>query len=125
MNDWTRETLHETLCRFPGASLEYPFDDVTRVYKVGGKMFALFGEHDDPPEVNLKCEPERAEELRLAYECVKPGWHMNKRHWNTVTLDGSVEVAEVWEWIQHSYDLVVASLTRAQRAELLAPPSSE
>lgn len=123
MNLWTRETLHETLCRFPGAALEYPFDDVTCVYKVSGKIFALFGE-SDPLKVNLKCDPEHAQELRLAYDCVTPGYHMNKRHWNTVTLDGSVEMAEVKEWMQHSYDLVVASLTRAQRAAL-AVPSSE
>jgi predicted DNA-binding protein (MmcQ/YjbR family) len=96
----------------------FPFDDVTLVFKVGGKMFALIGTDEHPLTINLKCDPEIALELRERHDAVTPAYHQNKKHWNTVTLDGSVRPALVKEWIDASYDLVVASLTKAQRASL-------
>jgi len=90
----------------PGAEETTPFGPDTLVYKVGGKIFALTSPDDFPPRVNLKCDPERAIELRDRYESILPGYHMNKRHWNTVILDGSVPSALVRELVDHSYQLV-------------------
>jgi predicted DNA-binding protein (MmcQ/YjbR family) len=90
----------------------------TAVYKVGGKMFALVPRGAEPPRVSLKCDPEWAEVLRNAYAAVRPGYHLNKKHWNTVVLDGSIPDDELEELIQHSYELVVASLPRRVRATL-------
>lgn len=104
----------------PGATEGFPFGESALVLKVAGKMFALIGMDEMPTTVNLKCDPERALELRDRYEAVRPGYHMNKRHWNTVTLDGSIERAEVLALVDHSYELVVAGLPRAAR-EALTP----
>jgi len=90
----------------PGAEESTPFGPDTLVYKVGGKIFAITSPDDFPPRVNLKCDPERAIELRDRYESILPGYHMNKRHWNTVILDGSVPSALVRELVDHSYQLV-------------------
>lgn len=98
-----------------GATEEYPFGEGTLVFKVGGKMFAATGTEPIPPRVNLKCDPERAVELRETYDAVLPGYHMNKKHWNTVILDGSIPHREVRAMIDESYDLVVASLPRKVR----------
>lgn len=95
-----------------------PFGPDTLVYKVGGKLFAIATPDDFPSRVNLKCEPERAVELRDQYDGITPGYHMNKRHWNTLVLDGSLPTKLVKELIVHSYELVVASLTKKVRAEL-------
>jgi predicted DNA-binding protein (MmcQ/YjbR family) len=95
-----------------------PFGPDVLVYKVLGKMFALSDPSEFPARVNLKCDPDRAELLREEYEAIIPGYHMNKRHWNTVVLDGSVPSERVRELIDHSYDLVVASLPKSKRAEL-------
>ncbi|MGI8557461.1 MAG: MmcQ/YjbR family DNA-binding protein [Solirubrobacteraceae bacterium] len=92
---------------------EFPFGPDTRVFKVGGKIFAILGD-----ALSLKCEPELAESLRAAHPAIGPGYHLNKRHWNTLTLDGSLEERLVGELVEDSYDLVVASLTRKQRTEL-------
>lgn len=102
----------------PGAAETYPFDATTAVYKVGGKMFALVPSGGDPPSVSLKCDPEWAEILRNAYPAVRPGYHLNKKHWNTVVLDGSIPDEELEELVDHSYDLVVGSLPRRIRAAL-------
>jgi predicted DNA-binding protein (MmcQ/YjbR family) len=110
--------LETELSEKPGATEEYPFDDVTLVYKVGGKMFALVSTDDTPLSLTLKCDPERAVELRAVYPAVKPGYHMSKVHWNTITLDGTIPDDEIKEWIQESYDLVVASLKKADREAL-------
>ncbi len=110
--------LRRYLLAKPGAAETFPFDPVTLVVKVAGKMFALVGLDDEPLEVNLKCEPFKAELLREQYAAIRPGYHMNKRHWNTVTLDGSLDDAFVQVLIDESYALVVAGLTRAQRAAL-------
>jgi len=86
----------------------------TLVFKVGGKMFALASLEEVPPRVNLKCDPERALDLRDRYEDVTPGYHMNKKHWNTVALTGRIHDAELRRMIDHSYDLVCASLPKKQ-----------
>lgn len=101
-----------------GVTEETPFDAMTLVYKVGGKIFALTGLNDNPLEVNLKCDPERAIELREQYAAVRPGYHMNKTHWNTVVADGSIRDSLLREWVDHSYELVVRSLPKAVRAQL-------
>ncbi len=104
----------------PGAEAGHPFGPGALVVKVMGKIFAIIAEDADPPSVSLKCDPELAPVLREAYEAVTPGYHLNKRHWNTVTLDGTVPDAQVRDWIDDSYDLVVAGLPRTTRATLLA-----
>lgn len=91
---------------FPGAEETTPFDETTLVYKVRGKMF-LMTDMKEGRWINIKCDPDRAIELRERYEEVTPGWHMNKRHWNTVRLDGDLPTQLIREWIRDSYDLVV------------------
>ncbi|MEQ1749847.1 MAG: MmcQ/YjbR family DNA-binding protein [Prosthecobacter sp.] len=95
-----------------------PFGPDILVYKVGGKMFALAAPEEFPSTVNLKCDPDRAIDLRDRYEDIQPGYHMNKRHWNTLTLEGRLPSKLVRELTDHSYQLVSASLTRKARAEL-------
>ena len=111
------EELREYCLSKKGVTESFPFDEVTLVFKVSGKMFALT-DLVDAFSVNLKCEPEKAIELREHYPCVVPGYHMNKQHWNTVFIDGSVNDNLLKEWVDHSYDLVVKSLTKAQQASL-------
>jgi predicted DNA-binding protein (MmcQ/YjbR family) len=101
----------------PGTSEEHPFGPGALVCKVGGKLFAILGEDADPVTISLKCEPEVAELLRGSYDAVEPGYHLNKRHWITVTLDGSIG-DEVLDWIDDSYDLVVDGLPRRVRDRL-------
>ena len=103
----------------PGGVEDYPFGDEVAVFKVADRMFALVPLGETPGSVSLKCDPELAISLRARYAGVTPGYHLSKRHWNTVTLDGSVPDEEVLELIDHSYDLVVARLTRAQRDQLI------
>jgi predicted DNA-binding protein (MmcQ/YjbR family) len=95
-----------------GAEETTPFGPDTLVYKVGGKMFALTSPDEFPARVNLKCDPERALALRDEFEAIIPGYHMNKRHWNTLVLDGSLPSKLVRELIDHSYELVVKSLPK-------------
>jgi predicted DNA-binding protein (MmcQ/YjbR family) len=97
---------------------DYPFGDEVAVFKVAGRMFALVPLGPPPESVSLKCDPDLAVGLRGRYAAITPGYHLNKRHWNTVALDGSVPDDEVLDLIDHSYELVVARLTRAQRNEL-------
>lgn len=99
----------------PGAEETTPFGPDVLVYKTGGKMFAASNPDEVPSRLNLKCDPERSIQLREQYEAIIPGYHMNKRHWNTLILDGSLPPALVRELIDHSYDLVVASLPKSQR----------
>lgn len=99
----------------PGAEETTPFGPDVLVYKVSGKVFALTDPGDFPPRMNLKCDPARAISLREEYESITPGYHMNKRHWNTVRVDRSVPASLVRDLIQHSYDLVVASLPKGKR----------
>jgi predicted DNA-binding protein (MmcQ/YjbR family) len=91
-----------------------PFDDTTLVFKVKNKMFALLN-LSEPHSINLKCNPEKAFELREQYEAVQPGYHMNKLHWNTIYFDGSIPDKLIKEWIDHSYELVYASLPKSKR----------
>lgn len=111
------ETLHAYLLKKPGAVEEFPFDTVTLVVKVSGKMFALVGTNDDPLRLNLKCDPAKAEILRELYPAIIPGYHMNKRHWNTIILDGSLPAAEIQSMIDDSYALVVKGLPKSRRPE--------
>ena len=102
----------------PGAEEDYPFGDSVAVFKVAGKMFALVGLDASPPQVSLKCDPTLAEELRARHPAVRPGYHLNKRHWNTVVVDGSLADDEVAEMVEHSHRLVVAGLPRREREAL-------
>ncbi|QDP97714.1 MmcQ/YjbR family DNA-binding protein [Microlunatus elymi] len=104
-----------------GAIEDYPFGDGAAVFKVGGKMFALVSLEGSPGSVNLKCEPELALELRDRHPAVRPGYHQNKRHWNTVDLDGTVDEDDLRWMITHSYELVLAGLPRAIRSRLGDP----
>jgi predicted DNA-binding protein (MmcQ/YjbR family) len=102
----------------PGSVEDYPFGDEVAVFKVAGKMFALVALGPLPGSVSLKCDPGLADGLRQRYAAITAGYHLNKRHWNTVTLDGSVPEDELFDLIDHSHELVVASLTRAERDRL-------
>lgn len=106
----------------PHSRETFPFDETTLVFKVGGpgsgKMYALTDILADPPSLSVKVTPERGDELRAEYPAVQPGYHLNKRHWITVTLDGTVPGALLRELLAGSHALVVRGLTRAERAEL-------
>jgi predicted DNA-binding protein (MmcQ/YjbR family) len=112
----------ESICEYciskKGAEETYPFDEETLVFKVSGKMFALIPLEKIPLQINLKCDPEKAIELREQFEDVQPGWHMSKNHWNTVILDGNIRWNNLKEWIDHSYDEVVKRLTKSEREKL-------
>ena len=116
------EQLRDFCISKKGVTEHFPFDDVTLVFKVMGKMFALTSLNNwekGEEKINLKCDPDRSEELRVEYEGVNPGWHMNKRLWNTVTINSSdVSVDLVKELINHSYDLIVKGLTKKLKQEL-------
>ena len=117
----TLEELRAICLAKPGAYEDFPFGPDTLVFKVAGKLFALCPAKrrvDDALSVNLKCEPELAELLRQKYDAVTPGYHMNKRHWNAVVLDGSVSEEEVVELIDLSYARVVKGLKKSERARL-------
>ncbi len=95
----------------------FPFGEGVLVLRVAGKMFALISLDDNPLRINLKCDPERAVELRDQYEVILPGYHMNKKHWNTVVLDGTLSDVFVFELVDHSYDSMVATLPKTVRKE--------
>ena len=102
---------------FKGTSEGMPFDGQTLVFYVGTKMFALTNV-DTFASVNLKCDPEYAIQLREEYDAVRPGYHMNKKHWNTVDINGTVPVIEFKKWVKDSYDLVFKSLTKKAQKEI-------
>lgn len=112
------EEAEKYLLSKPGAWLDYPFDKTAAVYKVGDKMFAIVAENSSPLRVSLKCDPLLAETLREKYESVLPGYHLNKKHWNTIVLSGQLEEQEVIDLINHSYDLVNKSLTQKMRKKI-------
>lgn len=112
------EELREYCLLKKGVEECLPFGDDTLVFKVMGKMFLLTGIESQPVEFNVKCDPEKALDLREKYSCVLPGYHMNKQHWNTIICDGSVSDKQLQEWIDDSYNLVVNSLTKKLKAEL-------
>lgn len=98
----------------PGVTEKFPFDETTLVFYLKGKMFCLT-DVDAFDFINVKCDPEKAVQLREHYPGVLPGYHMNKKHWNTLAMDGSLPANKVREWIRDSYDLVVASLPKKLR----------
>ena len=99
----------------PGAREEFPFGDEVSVFKVGGKMFAVCPLDRLPLQLSVKCEPELAVRLRAAHPAIVPGYHLNKRHWNTITVDGSLPDQMVTDLLIDSYDLVVASLPKSRK----------
>ena len=103
-----------------GATEDFPFDDVSLVIKVGGKMFVLIPLDAVEKRIALKCDPEYAVELREKYESVRPAWHFNKKHWNDILLDGSVTEAEVKAWIDHSYEMVLKGMSKKIREEIIS-----
>lgn len=108
------ELIREYCLGKPGVTESFPFDEVTLVFKVKNKMFALLN-LEGKPSINLKCDPEMAVELREHYPAVLPGYHMNKRLWNTVMLDGTLDNDLILSWIDDSYNLVVAKLPKPRR----------
>lgn len=110
------DTLLQFTATLPGTEDSFPFDAKTLVLKVGGKMYLLV-DAENPKQMNLKCDPERAIELRERYDGIQPGYHMNKKHWNTVDLQGSVDEKLIFELVKHSYELVFASLPKKVRDE--------
>jgi len=111
------EEFREYCLAKKGVTESFPFDDSTLVLKVSDKMFAL-ANLDGPLSLNLKCDPEKAIELRETYEAVKPGYHMNKQHWNTIEIDGSISLKIIKQLIDHSYDLVVSKLPKVKQKAL-------
>ncbi len=111
------ETFRDYCISLPGVTEGFPFGETTLVFKVGGKIFAL-ADAELFASVNLKCDPDFAVELRERYPAVIPGYHMNKKHWNTVQMDGSIPGKLLREWTQHSYDLVCSSLPAKIRQAL-------
>lgn len=99
-------SIREYCLAKPGVEETLPFGPDTLVFKVNGKIFLLAGLDNVPLSMNLKCDPDKAIELREKYDAVKPGYHMNKKHWNTIVIDGSIPSRELLEWIDWSYDLV-------------------
>jgi predicted DNA-binding protein (MmcQ/YjbR family) len=112
------EELRNYCLSKPGTEETFPFGEETPVYKVMGKMFLLTGFEYSPVQFNVKCDPELAADLRERYACVAPGYHMSKKHWNTVTCDGSVSAKLLREWIDHSYTLVAESLPKKDKEAL-------
>ena len=116
------ELLREFCIKKPAVTEEFPFDQDTLVFKVLGKMFALTSLkkwEEGIPSVNLKCDPEKAEELRGEYDSIKPGYHMSKKHWNTIELyHGELLNNFIKELVDESYNLVVKGMTKKQQAEL-------
>lgn len=98
--------VEEYILSMPNARLDYPFGEGVAVYKIGDKMFALIQEGKNPVQLSLKCDPKLSEVLRDKYESVMPGYHLNKKHWNTIVLTGQLSWQEVQDLIRHSYDLV-------------------
>jgi predicted DNA-binding protein (MmcQ/YjbR family) len=110
--------LRDLCMAFPGSAETFPFGPETSVFKVAGKIFALSGLAQSPLRVSLKCEPSLAEQLRGAYPAVIPGYHLNKRHWNTVTIDGALSDRMIGDMVEDSYDLVVSKLPLYRRRAL-------
>jgi predicted DNA-binding protein (MmcQ/YjbR family) len=111
-------TLRKRCLSPEGSEETFPFGPETSVFKVAGKMFALSRLHAQPLSVSLKCEPLLAEQLRAAHPAISAGYHLNKRHWNTIIIDGSLPSSMIVDMIEDSYDLVVSSLPRARQIAL-------
>jgi predicted DNA-binding protein (MmcQ/YjbR family) len=117
------DELRSLCLSMPGTSETFPFGAEVSVFKVEGKMFALSRLDGDPLQVSVKCDPPLAEQLRLTYAAIAPGYHLNKRHWNTITLDGSLEDRLVRDMVEDSWDLVVDKLPLKRRSALRARAS--
>ena len=112
------ETLKNYCLTKIGVTFCFPFDDETLVFKVGNKMFALTNINKPILEINLKCEPFMSEDLRRNFHAIKPGYHMNKKHWNTIVLDGSIPDEKILFLIDLSYDLVYKGLKKSEKEAL-------
>ena len=112
------EQIREYCLRKKGVTEEFPFDEETLVFKVMSKIFILASLDSIPLQINLKCDPGKVVELREEYEAVQPGYHMNKKHWNTIIIDGSIPNKKILEWIDHSYNLVVKGLRKTDQERL-------
>ena len=119
--DW--DELRDLCLSFPGSEETFPFGLQTSVFKVAGKMFALSSGEAEPLQVSIKCEPLLAEQLRAAHAAIAAGYHLNKRHWNTVTIDGSLPEAMIADMVEDSYDLVVSALSQARQRALRWSPA--
>jgi predicted DNA-binding protein (MmcQ/YjbR family) len=112
------QQARDYLLQQPEAWEDYPFGPDVAVFKITSKMYATLGYENDLARINLKCDPDEAQFLRDMFEAVQPGYHMNKRHWNTVLLDGSIPTGEVERMIDSSYTLVVKGMSKAERDRL-------
>ena len=113
------ETLREYCLSKKAVEETIPFGPDVLVFKVMGKMFLLLPLETEELQFNVKCDPDKAIELREQYNCVQPGYHMSKQHWNTIVVDGTVSTKQLKEWIDDSYDLIVESLPKKVREEFL------
>ncbi len=111
------EEFREFCLSLPATSEDLPFDETSLVFKVGKKMFALT-DLEKPFWINLKCDPAKAIELREQHPAVRPGYHMNKKHWNTIEVDGSVPDSLLRQWTKESYELVIKGMTRKERESI-------
>jgi predicted DNA-binding protein (MmcQ/YjbR family) len=112
------EFIREVCLSMKGATEDMPFDETTLCFRVGGKIFAITDIEDKPVEVNLKCEPEKAIELREKYDYIKPGWHMNKKHWNTVTIDEHSDYELIVNLVKDSYNLIFDKLPKKEKIKI-------
>jgi predicted DNA-binding protein (MmcQ/YjbR family) len=114
----TLEVIKEYCLAKPGSSAGYPFGEGTLVFKVLDRMYALCSEDERPLRINLKCDPDDALALRAQYSAIIPGYHMNKKHWNSLIMDGSLQDSLVFELIDHSYQLVISKMSQAKQRKL-------
>ncbi len=112
------EALREYCLSKNGVEETMPFGPETLVYKVMGKVFLLAGIENNPVQFNVKCDPEKAVALREQFDCILPGYHMNKKHWNTVIVDGTLTLSQLKECIDDSYELIVSSLSKTAQLNL-------
>ncbi|MDA8409176.1 MAG: MmcQ/YjbR family DNA-binding protein [Treponema sp.] len=110
-----RPALLEFLAGQSAATSDMPFDDSALVFRIGGKIFAIVDVKAEGGSVSLKCEPEMSGDLRVAWPCIRPGWHLNKEHWNTIALDGTLPDEILEDLVRRSWELVASSLGRAAR----------
>jgi len=109
------EEIREYCIKKKAVTESFPFDETILVFKVAGKVFLLMGIDSNPVQFNVKCNPEKAIELRENYSCVLPGYHMNKAHWNTILCNGIASQKLIFSWIDDSYNLIVAGLPKKVR----------
>lgn len=114
----TAEEIREYCLKKKAVEEGFPFDNETLVFKVGGKMFLLISLESQPPQFNVKCDPDKASELREKYSYVQPGYHMSKKHWNTVICESAANRKNILSWIDDSYDLVSKSLPKSLKNKL-------